>query len=90
MAANRGLAVGRLHRVCSPPAPAGCARRWASPAPTHNGLDVTSATSPLQVRDDGCSVPEVLVTARIGIKHAVDWPLRFAVPGHICVSGARI
>ena len=32
---------------------------------------------------------EVLVTARIGIKHAVDWPLRFALPGHACVSGPK-
>ena len=30
-----------------------------------------------------------MVTVRIGIKHAVDWPLRFNLPGHPCVSGAR-
>jgi DNA-3-methyladenine glycosylase len=45
--------------------------------------------SPLQVRDGGFEVFEVLVTVRIGIKHAVDWPLRFALPGHNCVSGPR-
>lgn len=56
---------------------------------SHNGLDVTSARSPLQVRDDGFMVREVLVTPRIGIKEAVDWPLRFAVPGNACVSGAK-
>jgi DNA-3-methyladenine glycosylase len=56
---------------------------------SHNGLDVTSAASELQVRDDGCVHPEALVTVRIGIKHAVDWPLRFALPEHACVSGAR-
>ena len=55
----------------------------------HNGLDVTSARSPVQVRDDGWVVPEALVTVRIGIRHAVERPLRFAVPGHACVSGAR-
>lgn len=55
----------------------------------HNGLDIVSPRSPLQVRDDGCAVPEIFVTARIGIKHAVDWPLRFTLPGHKCVSGAR-
>jgi 3-methyladenine DNA glycosylase Mpg len=32
-------------------------------------------------------VAEAAVTARIGIKHAIDWPLRFVLPGHICVSG---
>ena len=56
---------------------------------SHNGLDVTSSKSPLQVRDDGFSVIEVLVTPRIGIKEAVDWPLRFALPGHACVSGPK-
>jgi DNA-3-methyladenine glycosylase len=30
-----------------------------------------------------------LVTPRIGIKEAVDWPLRFAIPGHPCVSGPK-
>jgi DNA-3-methyladenine glycosylase len=56
---------------------------------SHNGLDVTSARSLLQVRDDGFRGSEALVTARIGITEAADWPLRFAVPGHGCVSGAK-
>lgn len=56
---------------------------------THNGLDLTEASSPLQVSDDGFVVPEVLVTVRIGIRQAVDWPLRFALPGHNCVSGPK-
>jgi 3-methyladenine DNA glycosylase Mpg len=55
----------------------------------HNGLDMTNRSSPLQVRDDDYTVREVLVTARIGIKHAADWPLRFALLEHACVSGAR-
>ncbi len=55
----------------------------------HNGLDITDALSPLQMRDDDFAVTEVLVTGRIGIKHAVDWPLRFALPGHACVSGPK-
>lgn len=55
----------------------------------HNGLDVTSSASPLQVRDDGFPEPEVVITPRIGIRHAVDWPLRFALRGHGCVSGPR-
>ncbi len=57
--------------------------------PLHNGLDVTSTTSPLQVRDDGFEEAEVVITPRIGIKHAVDWPLRFALRGHGCVSGPK-
>jgi DNA-3-methyladenine glycosylase len=55
----------------------------------HNGLDVTSTQSPLQVRDDGFPEPEVLITPRIGINHAVDLPLRFALRGHACVSGPK-
>jgi DNA-3-methyladenine glycosylase len=56
---------------------------------THNGLDVTSPGSTLQVRDDGFPEPEVVITPRIGIRHAVDLPLRFALRGHSCVSGPR-
>ena len=55
----------------------------------HNGLDVTSADSPLQVRDDGFPEPDVVITPRIGIRHAVDWPLRFALRGNKCVSGPK-
>lgn len=55
----------------------------------HNGLDLLDPLSPLQVRDDGARVKKILVTRRIGIRHAVDLPLRFALPGHGCVSGPR-
>lgn len=55
----------------------------------HNGLDVVDPRSPLQVRDDGMRVARVLVTRRIGIRHAVELPLRFAIPGNECVSGPR-
>jgi DNA-3-methyladenine glycosylase len=58
----------------------------------HNGLDLLDPDSPLQVLDDGYRAAEALVTARIGIggtHEAVDWPLRFVLPGHPCVSGAK-
>jgi DNA-3-methyladenine glycosylase len=59
----------------------------------HNALDFTSADSPLQILDDGFPVPELHtglhISPRIGIKHAVDWPLRFSVSNHPCVSGPR-
>lgn len=55
----------------------------------HNGLDLLDAASPLQVRDDGEVVKKVLVTRRIGIRHAAELPLRFALPGHTCVSGPK-
>jgi 3-methyladenine DNA glycosylase Mpg len=41
------------------------------------------------VRDDEFPEPEVVITPRIGIKHAIDLPLRFAVKGNGCVSGPR-
>jgi len=56
---------------------------------THNGLDLLDPKSPLQVRDDGVRVTRVLVTRRIGIRHAAELPLRFALPGSECVSGPR-
>ncbi len=52
-------------------------------------MDLLGAASPLQVRDDGYKVEEVLVTRRIGIRHAVDLPLRFSVAGNACVSGPK-
>ncbi len=55
----------------------------------HNGMDLLDAASPLQVRDDGYSVDEILVTRRIGIRHAVDLPLRFALARNACVSGPK-
>ncbi len=59
---------------------------------THNGLDLIDPQSRLQMRDDGFSVSEAVVTPRIGINEAneaVDWPLRFVIPGNPCVSGPR-
>jgi DNA-3-methyladenine glycosylase len=59
---------------------------------SHNGLDVTAEASPLQIRGDGFVVRKAMVTPRIGINaanQAVDWPLRFALPGHKCVSGPK-
>jgi len=54
-----------------------------------NGLDLTDPESPLQLRDDGVRAGRVLVTPRIGIRHASDLPLRFIVAGNGCVSGPK-
>lgn len=59
---------------------------------SHNGLDVTKSSSPLQIRDDGSTVSEAMVTPRIGINEnnkALHWPLRFAVPENPYVSGPK-
>ena len=55
----------------------------------HNGLDLLSPASPLTVRDDGFAASAARVSARIGIREAADWPLRFTLAGHGCVSGPK-
>ena len=88
MAANRGVDRDAPHRMLTS-GPSRLCQALGLTRLAHNGLDVTSRTSPLQVRDDGRVISEVHVTARIGINHAIDWPMRFALPGHHCVSGPR-
>lgn len=88
MARNRGLDEDAPVRMIASGPSRLCLALGLTRA-THNGLDVTSSASLLQVRDDGFPQPEVMITPRIGIKHAVDLPLRFALRGHGCVSGPR-
>jgi DNA-3-methyladenine glycosylase len=88
MARNRGLDEGAPMRMIAS-GPSRLCLALGLTRPAHNGLDVTSAASPLQVRDDGLRAADVVITPRIGIKHAVDLPLRFALRGHGCVSGPR-
>lgn len=54
-----------------------------------NGLDLLDPNSSLQLRDGGTRAGRVLVTARIGIRHAVELPLRFVLAGNGCVSGPK-
>jgi DNA-3-methyladenine glycosylase len=88
MARNRGLDEDAPVRMIAS-GPSRLCIALGLTRPQHNGLDLTSATSPLQVRDDGFPESEVVITPRIGIKHAVEWPLRFALRGHACVSGPK-
>lgn len=85
MAANRSLAAnapaakltGGPGRLC---------QALEITRPEHNGLDLLDPDSPLQLRQDVCVATPVEVTARIGIRHAADLPLRFALAGNACVS----
>jgi DNA-3-methyladenine glycosylase len=88
MALNRGLAPDAPARQIAS-GPSRLCQALSLTRLTHNGLDLADSASALQVRDDGYPVSEVLVTARIGIHEAVDWPLRFVLPGNPCVSGPK-
>jgi DNA-3-methyladenine glycosylase len=88
MAVNRGLEPGaKLRALTSGPSRLCLALGLTRAA--HNCLDLLDGASPLQILDDGFRVAEVLATPRIGVHVAVDWPLRFALPGNHCVSGPR-
>jgi len=93
MARNRSLASGGLNsgKMASQltSGPSRLCQALSLTRLSHNGMDLVDSASTLQLRDDSYKVSEVMVTARIGIHEAVDWPLRFALPGHECVSGPR-
>jgi DNA-3-methyladenine glycosylase len=88
MAKNRGLQPGAAARLLTS-GPSRLCQALGITRMAHNGLDLLDPASPLQVLDDGCPSGEPLITVRIGIRHAADWPLRFSVPGHACVSGPK-
>jgi DNA-3-methyladenine glycosylase len=93
MARNRGIGAGaatdaKLGRQLIS-GPSRLCQALGLTRAAHNGCDLLDPKSQLQVRDDGYAVGEVLVTPRIGIHEAVDWPLRFAVRGNDCVSGGK-
>lgn len=88
MARNRGL--GADAEACAlTGGPGRLCQAMGITRAKHNGLDLLDPGSPLQLRDDGFRVTRVLVTRRIGIRHAAELPLRFAVPGSGCVSGPK-
>jgi DNA-3-methyladenine glycosylase len=88
MARNRGLKRGATPSQLTS-GPSRLCQALGLTRLKHNGLDLTDPASPLQVRDDGFPAQEALVTVRIGINHATDWPLRFVLRGHACVSGPK-
>ena len=88
MAANRGLPAKAPPRLIAS-GPGRLCQALGLTRPIHNGLDITNPASPLQVRDDGHPSPLFVATPRIGIRHAVDLPLRFALRENGCVSGPK-
>ena len=55
-----------------------------------NGKDLTDAGSDLWLADDGYRAERVATSKRIGIKKAIDEPLRFVIAGNRFVSGPRL
>lgn len=88
MARNRGLDPDAPPRMLTS-GPSRLCQALGLTRLTHNGLDLTDPASPLQVSQDGAPETDPLITVRIGINHAKDWPLRFVLAGHPCVSGPR-
>jgi DNA-3-methyladenine glycosylase len=88
MRANRGLPAEAPPRLIAS-GPGRLCQALGLTRPLHNGLDITDSASPLQVRDDRYPAPKFVATPRIGIKHAADWPLRFALAENRCVSGPK-
>jgi DNA-3-methyladenine glycosylase len=86
MAAWRGLGPHASPRLLTS-GPGRLCQAFGITRATHNGVDLVSAKSELQLRDDGCEAPSIATTPRIGITKAAERPLRFAVAGHSCVSG---
>ena len=55
-----------------------------------NGKDLTDAGSDLWLADDGYRAERIATSKRIGIKKAIDEPLRFVIAGNRFVSGPRL
>lgn len=86
MARNRGLSEHTGNGAKLTGGPGKLCRAMGIVRAEHNGLDLLSASSPLQLRDDGAETGKVEISPRIGIRHAADLPLRFHLAGHPCVS----
>jgi DNA-3-methyladenine glycosylase len=96
MARNRGLDwTGKLTARLAPQLTSGPSRLCQAMAigrTSHNGLDLANPRSAFQIRDDGFQVREAMMTPRIGINPsnpALDWPLRYVIPSHPCISGPK-
>jgi len=54
-----------------------------------NGKDLTAPRSDLWIADDGYCPQRIAATPRIGIRKAIEEPLRFLIAGNPFVSGPR-
>jgi DNA-3-methyladenine glycosylase len=86
MAAWRGLTAQAAPRLLTS-GPGRLCQAFGITRATHNGIDLLSADSELQLRDDGYGTQSILATPRIGITKAAERPLRFLIAGHPYASG---
>jgi DNA-3-methyladenine glycosylase len=84
----RGIAEDSdLRRLTS--GPGRLAAAFAITRERDNGKDLTDSRSDVYIADDGTAPPQVLITKRIGIKKAVEMPLRYVTAGNRFVSRIR-
>lgn len=86
MAVGRGLAAHAAPRLLTS-GPGRLCQAFGITRATHNGIDLLSADSDLQLRDDGYDTHSVMTTPRIGITKAAERPLRFLISGNPYASG---
>ena len=86
MAAGRGLTAHAAPRLLTS-GPGRLCQAFGITRATHNGVDLLSADSDLQLRDDGYDTHSVMTTPRIGITKAAERPLRFLISGSPYASG---
>jgi len=91
MALNRGLEQGAAAKALTS-GPGRLCQALGLTRELHNGLCMVDESSVLQVWEDGFLAGRVLTTPRIGINPAnpaLEWPLRYVLARHPCVSGPR-
>jgi DNA-3-methyladenine glycosylase len=94
MALTRGLdlpaspSTAQLRLICS--GPGRMAEALGITRARDNAKDVTSRRSDLWFADDGYRPQRIAATPRIGIRKAVEQPLRFVIAGNPFVSGKRV
>jgi DNA-3-methyladenine glycosylase len=88
MFALRGIAENSdLRRLTS--GPGRLAAAFGITRERDNGKDLTDLGSDLYIAGDGGPSPRAMITKRIGIKKAMEMPLRYLVAGNRFVSGRK-
>jgi DNA-3-methyladenine glycosylase len=88
MAEARGIELGERGSILKlTRGPGRLAQAFGITRERDNGCDLTSAASSLWIGEDGFRAKKILVTPRIGIRKAVERPLRYVLGWSEFVSG---